>query len=133
MSYKFLEHTSDIIIEAKNKTFETTLEDVAEGMFTQMGEALDKDSITITTKAPTKEQLVVDFLSDIIAECETVPFTPVKAELLKFEKQGDILSVTAKIHGEKKIPENIIKAVTYHELKVEENNGEWIITVLFDI
>lgn len=133
MTYKFLEHTSDIIIEAKNKSFEAALEDVADGMFTQMGKAEEKDSITFTTEAPTKEQLVVDFLSDVIVECETVPFTPVKAELLKFEKQGDILSVTAKIHGENKVSENIIKAVTYHELKIEENNGEWIITVLFDI
>jgi len=45
--------------------------------------------------------------------------------------------------GERKQPENIIKAVTYHGLKIEQNKEEeredkevrerWRITVLFDI
>jgi SHS2 domain-containing protein len=138
MSYRFLEHTSDIIIESKNKTFENALEDLCQGMFTQMGgqQAKDKNHITITANSPTREQLVVDLLSSIIAECETVPFTPKRAEVVKVVsskgKKGG-LSVTIRLFGERRVPENIIKAVTYHGLRIEENANEWEMEVLFDI
>lgn len=129
--YKRIEHRSDFIIEGQNDTFEKTLADVAEGMFTEMGaeNTEEKDSIEIESEMNTPEDLVVDALSKIIAECEIIPFTPKKAEVTKTGEK----SLRIKITGEKKQPENIIKGATYHELKVEEKEGKWIIRVLFDI
>ena len=84
MSYKFLEHPSDIIVLAKNQTFEAALEDVANGMFTQMGaeNAKEKESFDLDFSAPTQDQLVVQLLTEIIAECETRPLTPKRMEVL---------------------------------------------------
>jgi len=127
--YKIIDHPSDFLVEGKNKTFEKTLEDVACGMFTQMGKAEEKDSIEVESAKELEEDLVVDVLSKIIAECEIVPFTPKRAEV---ERIGG-KSIKVRVFGEKKQPENIIKGVTYHELLVKEQNGEWIIRVLFDI
>ena len=129
--YKRIEHRSDFIIEGQNDTFEKTLADVADGMFTEMGaeNAGEKDSIGIESEMNTLEDLVVDVLSKIIAECEILPFTPKKSEVTRTGEK----SVKIRISGEKKQPENIIKGATYHELKVEEKEGKWIIRVLFDI
>ena len=129
--YRFIEHPSDLKIEGRNKTFGKALEDVANGMFTQMGagHAKEKDSIEIESKTSTVEDLVVDSLSKIIAECEIVPFTPKRAEVKETGERG----VKIKIFGEKKQPENIIKAVTYHELQIREEKSGWAIVVLFDI
>jgi SHS2 domain-containing protein len=133
MGFEFLEHRSDIIILGKNRTFESALEDVGNGMFTQMGEehAKGKGSFDLRFSAPTREQLVVQLLSQIIAECETRPFTPKKIKVLAFDEGA--LSVSVRVFGEEKIPENIIKAVTYHELRVEKKGANWEIQVLFDI
>jgi len=133
VSYRFLEHRSDIIILGRNRTFEAALEDVGNGMFTQMGAegASESDSFDIDFSAPTKEQLVVQLLTEVIAECETRPLRPRRMEVLRFDHSR--LSISARVHGEKKIPENIIKAVTYHELRVEKIGGGWEIQVLFDI
>lgn len=127
--FKIIDHPSDFLVEGKNKTFEKSLEDVAEGMFTQMGEAEEKDSIEIESAKELIEDLVIDALSKIIAECEIVPFTPKRAEV---ERTGD-KSVKIRVFGEKKQPENIIKGVTYHELMIKQQDDKWTIRVLFDI
>ncbi len=129
--YRLLEHPSDIIVEGKNTSFEKALEDVANGMFTQMGaeEAEEKETIEIESEKSTLEDVVIDALSKIIAECEIIPFTPKRAEA---EKTGE-KAVRIRIFGEKKQPENIIKGATYHNLVVRKKEDEWIIMVLFDI
>ena len=133
MTYKFIEHRSDVIIEASAKDFLGALENVAEGMFTQMGSeaASIGDEIKIESKAPGKEELIVTFLSDVLAQCEIEPFTPKKIRINTFDEKNN--SLTAILSGEKKVPKNIIKVVTYHELKLEENKQGCTIRVLFDI
>jgi len=145
MGYSFLEHRSDIIVLGENASFESALVDVAAGMFSQMGaeHAKEKESFELEFVAPTKEQLVVQLLTEIIAECETRPFTPKRMEVLRFNHAN--LSIAIRVHGESKISENIIKAVTYHELRIEQKvekkagkeirkkGSSWEIQVLFDI
>ena len=129
MSYKFLPHTSDLIVEAKGATFEKALEAAAEAMLTQMGaeHATAKETRQLQVQQENRDDLVVAVLTAIIAECESEHFTPKKA---KIEKIAGGVKIT--LTGEYKQPENIIKAVTYHELKVEQKDG-WCITVLLDI
>ena len=133
MSYKFLEHRSDIIVLGKNSTFESAFVDVASAMFTQMGSehAKEKDSFELQFSAPNKEQLVVQILSEIIAECETIPFVPKRMEVVTFDEKK--LALLIRVYGEKKPAQNIIKAVTYHEIRVEKKGTDWEIQVLFDI
>jgi len=131
MGYEFLEHRSDIIILGRNRTLGSALEDVANGMFTQMGSehAKGSESFDLRFEAPTKEQLVVQLLTEIIAECETRPFTPKKMKVLALDENA----LSVRVFGEKKVPENIIKAVTYHELRAEKKGRNWEVQVLFDI
>lgn len=133
MAYKFIEHRSDIIVEATAKNFVITLQEIAEAMFSQMGseDANENDKIEINSKAPGRDELVVTFLSDVLAQCEIEQFTPKQIEIKKFNEKEN--SLTAVITGEEKVPKNIIKAVTYHELRVEETKGKCMIRVLFDI
>jgi len=129
MMYKFLEHVSDLIIQGENDSFEKALEDVAQGMTTQMGgkEAEEKETLEVEVKDENKEDLVVAALTAVISECEAEVFTPKKIGIEKIEG-----GVKIRISGERKAHENIIKAVTYHGLKIEQNE-KWKITVLFDI
>jgi len=140
MSYKFLEHTSDIVIQAEGKSFEDALQEVAKGMITQMGskKARKKEKMAFEIRQKeTREDDVVAVLTEIVATCESEPFTPAAIKIKK-TSSGFFVEMS----GERKQPENIIKAVTYHGLKIEQNTEEredkegkerWRITVLFDI
>jgi len=130
MAYRFIEHTSDIIIESENKDFASALTDMAMGMFTQMGKTRSVAAkISAEANATSKEELVVSFLSEILAQCEIELLIPNKIKITSCSGS----SISAVIYGEKKPPENIIKAVTYHELSIEEKSGYCKIRVLFDI
>jgi len=133
MTYKFIEHTSDIIIEAKGSTFIEAFESMAEGMFTQMGEGKTQAKFELEIEAKNLEMLVVNTLSEILAEVEIRGVTPAKLKVERFDKDQPMLIVS--VYGEKKSPKNIVKAVTFHELIVKEdkNKREWTMQVLFDI
>lgn len=133
MTWRFLKHISDLFIEAKGKNLKAALEDLAAGMFTQMGgnEAKEVEGFELEVSGATKEELIVNALSNIIAECEIRSFTPVRMTVLSLDMKKNYLRMN--ICGEKKVPNNIIKAVTYHKLKVERTKKGWLLRVLFDI
>lgn len=135
MTYRFLQHTSDLFIEAEGRDFPSALAEIAAGMFTHMGgeNSSGKGSIWVEASSQSKEGLVVSFLTEVIAECETVPFTPSSLEIRSFGESSGRFSIAAVVRGERKPAENVIKAVTYHELEVEEKKGQCRIRVLFDI
>ncbi len=131
MGWKLLEHMTDLFIEASNTSFEKALEDLAEGMFAHMGgkNAKATESFDIEKKSGTAGGLVVELLSDILAECEIRGFVPVSLVVREYDGE----SIKATVKGETKPPENIIKGVTYHRLEVREEDGKWVMRVLFDI
>ena len=138
MGYEYLEHPSDIIVLAKNISFEKTFEDVSFAMFEHMGApgATEIDSIEIKFSEKTIDQLVVQLLNEIIAECETLPLTPKRLAVTSFRlpvTSEDEFNISVRIFGEKKIPQNVIKAVTYNSLRVEKKENNWEIEILFDI
>ncbi|MBN2478004.1 archease [Candidatus Micrarchaeota archaeon] len=132
MPFEFLEHTSDLFIRGTGKSLKEALEAVAEGMFRNMGKAKKEgDSLEVESKGHSVENLVVEFYSDIVADCELNKLIPKRLEIIELDRKN--LRIKARVYGEKGVPENIIKAVTYHLLKIEESKEKTIVEVLFDI
>ena len=142
MTWKILEHTSDLFIEATSTSFESTLEELATGMFQNMGSSnissIDTfnnlDYFDVTATASDRKLLIVELFSNIIAECEGLPFTPIKMSILSSASTANQFELSARVYGIKKQPENIIKGVTFHDLSIiPSNSGKYVIRVLFDI
>ncbi len=132
MGYRILEHTSDLFIEGTGKTLKESLEELARGMFGNMGTANEeKDKINIKHAGYDREMLIVELFSKINSECEAEELVPKKMNVLKLNLEKNEIEV--EILGEKGILENIIKAATYHLFKVEKKGDEWVVHVLFDI
>lgn len=127
--FSILDHTADLLIEGKGKTFESALEDLAKGMFSHMGKSEPKREVMFYAENENKDELIVSLLSDILSYCEINNFTPSMLEIVKYDGK----KLLAKLKGENKKPLSIIKAVTYHMLEVKEENNIWKIRVLFDI
>lgn len=129
MHFKILEHTADVGVIAGGKSFESALEEAARGMFSLMGKAKKKDTIEISMERERKDELVVFLLSEILARAESEGFAPAAMKV----KNYDGKTITVEVSGEYKTLKNIIKAVTFHMLEVKEEEGAWMIQVLFDI
>ncbi|MDD2655311.1 MAG: archease [Candidatus ainarchaeum sp.] len=130
--HKFLEHTADAFLEAKAKTFPNAIKDAMEGTFELIGKGKKEEAeFEISASSDELPRLVVKLLERLVVECELKKISPVRAEILGADEGKK--KVRAKIYGERKVPTNIIKAVTYHLLEVKREKGYWAIRVLFDI
>ncbi|MEM2948452.1 MAG: archease [Candidatus Anstonellales archaeon] len=130
--FKFLEHTSDELLYVEAGNFKNAVSDLANGMIYLMETKSDEKSvITVQYKNEKLEDFVVRLLEKIIAEIETRPFHPVRAEVLEAKEKPYYAKI--KLYGEKKTPPNPIKAVTYHMLIAKKEKGKYIFRVLFDI
>ena len=132
--YIFLEHTADVMVRAYGSTLEDAIEQAAYAMFETLGadkETGVKESFEIEEKADSQNELVVNFLSSILAESEIQEILPSKIEIEKLGEKPH--TIRAKIFGSKERPKDHIKAVTYHEFRIEKKDGQYYIQILFDV
>ena len=135
--YELIEHTADVAIKAYGKNLSESFENSAKGMFdiiTHNSEIESTGQYTIELDAPDLEQLLVDWLSELLFlnASQNLVFGFFKVNLDEKNKK-----LSANIFGEKY---NIskhkmgveIKAVTYHMLEVR-NKSPYHVQVLFDI
>ena len=127
--YKFLEHISDVYLEAGGKDLEETITELLKGTIGLMGKGKGEMEFRISGKGEKKGEQIISLLENLVAEVEIQGITP--TEIVKVEvREGEI---TAYLKAEKKPPENIIKAVTYHLFEFKKEKEGYIIRVLFDI
>ncbi len=132
-----IEHTADTGIKAYGKTKEEMFKNAALGMFDIMVSLKNiklRDSIDMEVEAKNIEELLVAWLRELLYQAET------KKILLKefFFQHFNETRLMATCYGEKINPKKHrlkteIKAVTYHQLKVEQENSLWVGRIIFDI
>jgi len=135
--YEIFDHTADVGIIVHGSTLEEMFEKAAYAMFdiivyADRIEPVRKVKVSISS--PTLEDLLVDWLSELLYVFSTELFVMNKFEVrIKEEGEYHLNAVCwgeaykRKKHGIK----TEIKAVTYHELEIDKENG--YLKVLFDI
>ncbi len=134
MSYKLLDHTADIGISVKAETLEGLFMDAARAMFEIIGHSARgvDQKIEISLKTDTIEDLLHDFLSELLYIYETDDISFSRFKIQNFRKTH----LCAIAYGEIVQPEDAsveIKAVTYHKLKIEKDKKGYKVNVIFDI
>ena len=136
-TYELIDHTADVGVKAYGKSISEAFENAAKGMFDIITDSSEIENIgqyDIELEAPDLEQLLVDWLSDLLFlnSAKNLVFGFFKVDL--DEKN---CKLSAKVFGEKfnlskhKIGAEI-KAVTYHMLEVKKKRP-FFAQVLFDI
>jgi len=137
MKYKYsiIEHAADIKLKITASTKEGLFRGSLEGMAWIMveDEDIEKESIEkrIEISALEENILLVDFLSEVLAQSDIYNSVFPEIEIEEFTEQ----KIIGKIKGKriKRFKEEI-KAVTYHGANICKNKqGFWEITILFDI
>lgn len=137
MNYQILETTADFGVIARGKTLAGAFEEAAFGMFDQMAELEGvgtEQSLTLEVSAHDYPTLLVAWLSELLYIYEVKEFLPkifkveeISADYLKARLQGEKLDL------EKHRILTHIKAVTYHNLAIEQTDEGWRVQVLFDV
>jgi SHS2 domain-containing protein len=130
--YDEVDHTADIALRVWGEDFQTLLTQAAEGLYALMGivtltgSSLDN---TITLPQGNRETILVDFLTELLYLSEEGGLV---LEDFTFDEDQDKISVRST--GRKILSqERAIKAVTFHNLNVEETATGVITTITFDV
>jgi len=134
MEYEILEHTADLKIRAYGKDLPELFSNMLKGMFEACEPIISNRSSIVSREvkiqSPNLESLLVDFLSEALYLSDVNDEIYFQAEFEKLTEN----ELIGKLKGHKiKGLKEEIKAVTWHDLKIERCNNHWEAVVLFDI
>lgn len=134
MRYKPLEHTADAMVEVQGKDLGERFGNAAYAMFdqiTDLSKVEPKGELRVVMSGDTREQLLVDFLQELlyVHDTEDLVFS-------EFEIKTDGKTLEAVVRGEKfdekkHTKRSVVKGVTYHRLEFDDLKGR--LTILFDV
>jgi SHS2 domain-containing protein len=135
--YETFDHTADLGIRIFGRTYEEVMTNAAYALFdllTDLDRVQETFSYAIHVVAAEREDLLIRWLSELLFLCES------RGYLFKSFQFShlDQTSLQAVAHGEtfdssRHEFKREIKAVTYHQAAVRENDGAWEGRVIFDI
>lgn len=134
MRYEVLEHTADVGVKAYGDRVETIFANAAWGMFDLMTDATTvepRGEVKVRVESQDLESLLVDWLTELLFIHETE-----EVYLSEFTVAIEDLLLEATVRGETIDPDRhpaelLVKAVTYHMIEVNPQEGYAV--VIFDI
>lgn len=135
--YETFEHTADLGLRVRAPDLDTLFVEAARCLFSAIVEDLDtvqpRQKVDIALQADDVEYLLFDWLNELLYRFDTEHLL-----FSKFEARVDGRGLTGTAWGEPldRVRHNLtheVKAITYHELKVEREGDGWLAEVIVDI
>jgi len=134
--YQPIDHTADLGLRAWGRTLAELFTNAAAGMcslyFDPAGVRPGAER-AVTAAGYDREELLVDWLRQLLYGIEVDRFLPCRFAITLLEDTR----LEAVVQGEPHDPARHrwrtgIKAVTYHDLHIEQEGGQWTVVVIFD-
>ena len=135
--YRILEHPADLGIEAWGRTVGEAYEQAAEALVAVL---VDPETVsactevTVDVSAEDLEHLLVRWLSEILYQLDGRGFVPRRVSVQRVDETG----LSATLRGEqldlaRHSTRTDVKAITYHQLSVQESRQGVVLRVFVDI
>jgi SHS2 domain-containing protein len=150
--FELRDHTADVAVEATGETLDAVVGAVADGMAAAMCEEIppDGDRFSLTVTAEGREQLLFDYLDELIYERDVRGVLPVDNEATvtaptesastgsgpaESAPADDEWQIRATARGVPldRVTARDLKAVTYSEMDLSETEAGWHAYVVFDV
>jgi protein archease len=135
--YETFEHTADIGLRARAADLNTLFAEAAKAFFSVIVENSDEvravNELSVSVEADQLDDLMYDWLAELLYLFDTEHVL-----LCEFDVTVGDARVSATVRGE---PVDMdrhrldmeVKAITYHELKVERDGDGWLTEVIVDL
>ena len=135
--FKILDISGDVGLTAYGRSEEEAFVNAALGMYsliTDPDAIHEKKALDISVENQSHDGLLVSWLNELIFHFDAYGFIGKKIDISFFSDN----KMTAKVSGEDFDPKRhegklLIKAATYHKLRIEKTDNLWEIDVIFDI
>ncbi|MBI4685366.1 MAG: archease [Nitrospirae bacterium] len=151
-TFEIIDISGDIGIKAYGNSIEQVFLNAALGMYslsTDLKDVNEKQSIEISVESYSIEGLLVSYLNELIFQFDAYGFIGRRIVITEITPSltlpprgggmgGGAYTLKAFLKGEEFDPERherklLIKAATYHRLKIEKKDDAWEADVIFDI
>jgi SHS2 domain-containing protein len=135
--YEFFDHTADVGIRLAASDLETLLADAGRALYALIVDNADDirpdQRFEFRVAGLQPDYLLFDWLSALLRHFEST-----RVVLSRFDVRLNADGLTAEVWGEPLDEDrhrlgNEVKAVTYHQLVVQQSDGEWRAEVIVDI
>ncbi len=137
MGFEFLDISGDAGVRAYGTTLAEAFESAALGMYSLMTDIegiKEEKTVRIEKESRSIEGLLVAWLNELILLFDTYGFIGKKITIDRLENNAVVSSVTGEDFDTGRHEQRLlIKAATYHDIKVENKGGSWELSVIFDI
>jgi SHS2 domain-containing protein len=139
--YKVIDVSGDAGIRAFGRDLEELFVNAAFGMYNLITDTAGIDAaraIDISVESDTLEGLLVSWLNELIFNFDVHGFVGKKIAIGELSQGGQPLILRASLAGGEFDPERhvrklLVKAATYHRIRVEKKGDTWQGDVIFDI
>jgi SHS2 domain-containing protein len=129
-AHRFASHTGEVEIEIEAPTerdvFAEAARALAELMDGEDGEPATRD---VRVEAADRPALLAEWLGELAFLAETEGLVPERVAALELGEGA----LRARVEGRTSTPRHLVKAVTYHDLTLEERDGSWFARVVLDV
>jgi len=135
--WETFEHTADIGLIARGRTVEELFVHAAEGLIDLMvdpGGLRDGVHVQVAVSAPDREALLVAWLNELLYLVDAQGFLPSRyriAGITHTDLAADLFGET--IDPDRHTLRRLVKAATYHGLRIATTDGEWEARVIVDL
>jgi len=135
--YRFINHTGDAGVVVEGANLEALFQHAAESFFyiiTDPEHIAGVASRRVSLYAAGLEELLVDWLNEFLFLFETQRLLFRRFDIERLNEHHLEATVWGEAYDEIKHPiKTTIKAVTFHQLRVEKLNGTWRAQIIFDL
>lgn len=130
--FEEINHTADLALRVRGEDLQDLLSQAAKGLYTLLNVKTEEGSVvdhSFFIEEDTREAMLVDFLNELLYLCEDGRQF---FNSFSFQKEDNKMRVRAQ--GEKVTAiERNIKAVTFHNLTIQETQTGLQTTITFDV
>jgi len=139
-NYKFIDHTADIACEVSGDSLEELFTASVEAWRSSVvGETNEsnREIKKLNLKASSKEQLLVDFISELNFNLFVRNWLINLVLILEIKQKNDAWFLSTEIEG-MPISQDVeikqeIKAITFHQMNIEKTENQYHTLIVFDI
>ncbi len=135
--FELRDHTADIALHVWASSFESLLSTAADGLYATIGELSCRSAsreISFHFRANDAESIAHDFLADLLYRFEV---DGERVGEFVFHQADDRcasgVATAWRVDPSASIFDREIKAVTYHDLRIVEDNGRFEVTFVLDV
>jgi SHS2 domain-containing protein len=137
VKFEFFDHTADLGAHIHGATREELFQNAAAALYHAIGEFQLKPARStqyIKLKSNSMEELLVEFTGELLFrfDAHRLMFDQIEIQELSPHYLAAKLS-GAEVDLARSQPNYEIKAVTYHQTKIEPHNSGWRATLIFDV